>query len=89
MKITNKNIHWWLVYGGSLLLVIPFFTYGISSLTIRLAGWGIFISGIASLYSIIMFLLECSDDTIKFEIDLTKLFKTKRISPEEEDKQNK
>jgi len=89
MKITNENIGWWFFGVVSIILIIPTIIYGINEITVTLATIGILTGGITLFAAFTKFFVACLNGDIKFEIDLLKPFKSRRISPEEEDKQNK
>lgn len=97
MKITNKNIGWWILFAIFLIWCHSMWTHGINGqdLTFReffnLVGVIVFTAtGISSVIIGIATLIRmCANDEIEFEIDILKPFRSRHIPPEEEDKQNK
>jgi hypothetical protein len=96
MKITNQNIESWLLGLLFLLWCYSMIIYEIPAKPTpmgMLNFTGLAIFGVGALFFsgmyLLIFLSKCKEDEIQFEIDLTKIFKSSRISPEEEDKQNK
>lgn len=96
MKITNKNVEYWLLGLIFLLWCYSMLIYGIPEKPnfigmLNFIGAVIIIVGTifySGMYTFI-FLSKCKKNEIQFEIDLTKIFRAKKLSPEEEDKQNK
>jgi hypothetical protein len=96
MKITNKNILYWLSGLVFLIWCYSIWIYGIPEEpcligALNIIGFLFFVvvGSITLILYCAILIRMCLEDEIKFEIDLLKPFRTRHIPPEEEDKQNK